>query len=81
VFDPLHYLALIEQKINALDQAAPLAGWQLPEEFATRKSRVHRGAGPVSGSFVLVADILLQKNGRLRRREPARSAKKEFFQV
>ena len=26
VFDPLHYLALIEQKINALDQAAPLAG-------------------------------------------------------
>jgi hypothetical protein len=28
VFDPLHYLALIEQKINALDQAAPLAGWQ-----------------------------------------------------
>lgn len=35
VFDPLHYLALIEHKINALDQAAPLAGWQLPEEFAT----------------------------------------------
>jgi transposase len=35
VFDPLHYLALIEQKINSLDQAAPLAGWQLPEEFAT----------------------------------------------
>jgi len=35
VFEPLHYLALIEQKINALDQAAPLAGWRLPEEFAT----------------------------------------------
>jgi hypothetical protein len=35
VFDPLHYLALIEQKINALDQAAPLAGWLLPEQFAT----------------------------------------------
>jgi transposase len=35
VFDPLHYLALIEQKINAFDQAAPLAGWQLPEEFMT----------------------------------------------
>ena len=34
VFDPLHYLALIEQKVNALDQAAPLAGWRLPEEFA-----------------------------------------------
>lgn len=33
VFNPLHYLALIEQKINALDQAAPLANWNLPEEF------------------------------------------------
>jgi transposase len=33
VFDPLHYLALLEQKPNALDQAAPLASWQLPEEF------------------------------------------------
>jgi hypothetical protein len=34
VFNPLHYLALIEQKIHALDQAAPLADWKLPEEFA-----------------------------------------------
>jgi transposase len=35
IFDPLHYLALLEQKTRALDQAAPLAGWQLPECFAT----------------------------------------------
>jgi transposase len=34
VFNPLHYLALLEQKTNALDQAAPLAGWVLPEGFA-----------------------------------------------
>lgn len=34
VFDPLHYLALIEQKPGALDQAAPLQGWNLPDEFA-----------------------------------------------
>ena len=33
VFDPLHYLALIETKPNALDQAAPLQGWDLPEVF------------------------------------------------
>jgi transposase len=33
VFDPLHYLALLEQKTRALDQAAPLARWQLPECF------------------------------------------------
>jgi len=35
VFDPLHYLALLEHKTNALDQAAPLIGWNLPEAFAT----------------------------------------------
>jgi transposase len=35
VFDPLHYLALLEKKIGALDQAAPLAGWALPEAFHT----------------------------------------------
>jgi hypothetical protein len=34
VFDPLHYLALLEQKTRALDQAAPLVGWQLPDCFA-----------------------------------------------
>ena len=30
---PLHYLPLLERKIGALDQAAPLAGWALPEPF------------------------------------------------
>ena len=33
VFDPIHYLPLLERKVGALDQAAPLAGWELPEEF------------------------------------------------
>ena len=27
VFDPIHYLPLLERKTGALDQAAPLAGW------------------------------------------------------
>ena len=35
VFDPMHYLPLLEQKVGALDQAAALQGWDLPEEFAT----------------------------------------------
>ena len=35
IFDPLHYLALLEKKIGALDQAAPLQGWELPKAFAT----------------------------------------------
>jgi len=33
LLEPLHYLALLERKTGALDQAAPLAGWELPEAF------------------------------------------------
>ena len=33
IYNPLHYLALLERKPRALDQAAPLEGWQLPELF------------------------------------------------
>jgi transposase len=35
VFNPLHYLALLEKKVGALDQAAPLQGWELPDAFTT----------------------------------------------
>ena len=35
VFDPIHYLPLLEQKTGALDQAAPLQAWDLPEKFGT----------------------------------------------
>jgi hypothetical protein len=49
VFDPLHYLALLEQKTRALDQVALLAGWELPECFARLRrlleARLHKG-GP-----------------------------------
>jgi hypothetical protein len=31
VYNPLHYLALLEHKSRALDQAAPLDGWRLAE--------------------------------------------------
>ena len=35
VYDPIHYLSLLEWKPGALDQAAPLQGWELPDEFGT----------------------------------------------
>ena len=35
VYDPIHYLPLLERKPGALDQAAPLHGWELPDEFGT----------------------------------------------
>jgi transposase len=47
-FEPLHYLALLEQKPGALDQARPLRGWTLPESFALLRRRLegeHGGAG------------------------------------
>jgi transposase len=47
VFEPLHYLALLERKPRALDQAAPLAGWELPECFPRLRrlleARLHKG--------------------------------------
>jgi transposase len=59
VFDPLHYLVLIEQKINALDQAAPLAGWQLPEEFATLRRLLEARMGkPGKREFVQVLRLM-----------------------
>jgi hypothetical protein len=45
IFDPLHYLALLEQKTNALDQAAPLQGWQLPKEFKEVRRQIEARLG------------------------------------
>src|SRR5271169_2071478 len=59
VFDPLHYLPLLEQKIAALDQAAPLVGWALPEEFATLRRLIEaRMAKHGKREFVQVLRLL-----------------------
>lgn len=59
IFDPLHYLRLIEQKINSLDQAAPLQGWSLPGEFATlRRLMESRMAKHGSREYVQVLRLL-----------------------
>jgi transposase len=59
IFDPLHYLALIERKINALDQAAPLSGWELPEEFATLRRLLEGRMGkPGKREFVQVLRLM-----------------------
>jgi hypothetical protein len=39
-FEPIHYLELLERKPGALDQAKPLAEWQLPECFHQLRSRL-----------------------------------------
>jgi len=48
-FDPLHYLALLERKPGALDHAKPLAGWHLPDCFATLRRRLE-GVDPGGGT-------------------------------
>ena len=42
---PLHYLPLLELNLGALDQAAPLAGWELPEAFQTLRCLLEARAG------------------------------------
>ena len=59
VFDPLHYLALIEHKINALDQAAPLVDWALPDVFATLRRLLEARMGkPGKREFVQVLRLM-----------------------
>jgi hypothetical protein len=59
VFNPLHYLALLERKIGALDQAAPLAGGALPEEFATLRRLLEARMGkPGKREFVQVLRLM-----------------------
>jgi transposase len=40
VFDPVHYLALLERKPGAFDFAKPLAEWNLPEVFGVLRRRL-----------------------------------------
>lgn len=47
IFDPIHYLELLERKPGALDHARPLEDWYLPDCFDTyrRCLEVHREKG------------------------------------
>ena len=46
VYDPLHYLSLLEKKPGALDQAAPLRGWKLDPAFGTLRRLLEARFGP-----------------------------------
>jgi hypothetical protein len=56
---PLHYLALLERKIGALDQAAPLVGWELPAaEFVTLRRLLEARMGkPGKREFVQILSL------------------------
>ena len=40
IFDPIHYLALLERKPGALDVARPLEQWELPDCFTVLRRRM-----------------------------------------
>lgn len=59
IFDPVHYLALLERKPGGFDFAKPLEGWQLPECFALLRRRLE-AHDPRQGtrSFIRVLRLL-----------------------
>jgi hypothetical protein len=42
IFDPVHYLALLERKPGALDVARPLENWELPVCFGILRRRLEQ---------------------------------------
>ena len=59
IFDPLHFLPLLEKKTGALDQAAPLQGWELPQEFLTLRRLLEARMGkPGKREYVQVLRLL-----------------------
>jgi len=58
-FEPLHYLALLEQKPGALDHARPLVGWNLPECFGVLRRRLeNERAGDGTREYIRALRLL-----------------------
>ena len=70
IFNPLHYLPLLEWKVGALDQAAPLANWGLPAPFQKLKSVLEKQEGK-AGKREYVRVLRLLENFKLEELEKA----------
>lgn len=58
-YNPLHYLPLLERKVRAFDQAAPLKDWSLPDVFAKlEKILVERDGKKGKRAYVSVLRLL-----------------------
>lgn len=64
LFEPLHYLALLERKPGAFDHARPLAGWSLPGVFARLRQRLEE-ADPKRGTRQYIRVLRLLENHAL----------------
>ena len=76
IFEPRHDLALLERKTGALDHAAPLAGWPLPDEFLPAAAPVGGAAGQAGHARVRAGVAAARRlSARPRpRRHPGRRA-------
>lgn len=69
-YDPLHYLSLLERKIAAFEQAAPLKNWQLPSIFAKIEAMLYRKDGN-NGRRCYIRILMLLKTYRIKDLETA----------
>ena len=59
IYEPVHYLALLERKPGGFDHARPLENWQLPECFALLRRRLEaEQGGPGTREFIRVLRLL-----------------------
>ena len=58
IFEPLHYLPLLERKGGSLDYARPLEGWSLPEQFATLRRKLEARRDDGTREYIRVLGLL-----------------------
>lgn len=58
MFDPLHYLRLLERKPGSLDYARPLANWSLPQELHRLRRRLQAQREDGSREYIRVLMLL-----------------------
>jgi len=59
IYEPVHYLALLERKPGGFDHARPLENWQLPDCFTLLRRRLEaEHGGPGTREFIRVLRLL-----------------------
>jgi hypothetical protein len=59
IFDPLHYLPLLERKPGALDGGLPFSGWELPGSFDLLRRCLESRNGPAGArEYIQVLQLL-----------------------
>jgi transposase len=58
IFEPTHYLGLLERKPGSLDWALPLANWELPESFGILRRRLEAEREDGTKEYIRVLRLL-----------------------